>query len=241
MDTENGWFQLEVHSPVTKAQPEYNGVSAGRPAVENSVPKGANPMSRRHTYEQRPLSDYPANRIPQYSDSANRIPQYSDPENRMPVSSNLPVIEHSRSVSPMPNTMDKTDAADVRHGYEWEQKTTPAPNAMQQMPADWADEMSLRTRHAQTVGARGPVLIQDSILHETLGIFINKKIPERPVHTKGFGAFGIFQTMNSMREYSALPFLQSPGQQVPAMVRFSFAVSTKGTPDTVCNLVGFST
>ncbi len=105
----------------------------------------------------------------------------------------------------------------------------------------WDDNRILHTRHSQTVGERGPVLHQDSTLHEALEIFVSDKILERPVHVKGFGAFGTFQTTNSMRQYTKLSFLQTRGQQVPVMVRFSLAVSNKGTPDTARGVKGFST
>jgi len=95
--------------------------------------------------------------------------------------------------------------------------------------------------HSQTVGARGPILEQDSLLHETMETFVHEKILERPVHVKGFGAFGYFQTLHSMSPYTMLSFLQQPGQQVPVTVRFSLAVSNKGTPDTSRNVRGFST
>jgi catalase len=95
--------------------------------------------------------------------------------------------------------------------------------------------------HSQTVGERGPVLEQDSVLHETLETFVHSKILERPVHVKGCGAFGYFQTVNSMAAFTKLGFLQNPGQQVPVTVRFSLAVSNKGTPDTSRNVRGFST
>lgn len=111
----------------------------------------------------------------------------------------------------------------------------------QDTPASWADNRSLNTLHSQTVGERGPVLHQDSTLHETLETFVHTKILERPVHVKGFGAFGYFQTVNSMKEYTKLCFLQTPGQQVPVTVRFSLAAGNKGTPDTSRNVRGFST
>jgi len=95
--------------------------------------------------------------------------------------------------------------------------------------------------HSQTVGKRGPVLEQDNILHETMQTFIHTKIIERPVHVKGYGAFGYFQTVHPMGEYTKLSFLQNPGNVVPVAVRFSLAVSTKGTPDTSRNVRGFST
>ncbi|WP_242267155.1 catalase [Bacillus cereus group sp. BfR-BA-01518] len=95
--------------------------------------------------------------------------------------------------------------------------------------------------HSQTVGSRGPVLEQDSVLHEALQEFIHEKILERPVHVKGFGAFGYFQTIYPMSEHTKLSFLQRSNEKVPVMVRFSLAVSTKGTPDTARNVRGFST
>jgi catalase len=102
-------------------------------------------------------------------------------------------------------------------------------------------KISAKEVHSQTVGERGPVLEQDSVLHETLETFVHTKIIERPVHVKGFGAFGYFETVNSMSKYTKLSFLQNPGQQVPVTVRFSLAVSNKGTPDTSRNVRGFST
>ncbi|MDR9856391.1 catalase [Paenibacillus sp. VCA1] len=104
----------------------------------------------------------------------------------------------------------------------------------------WSKDMPA-SLHSQTVGDRGPVLEQDNMLHETLETFIHAKIPERPVHVKGYGAFGYFQTVHSMSAYTKLCFLQNPGQRVPVTVRLSFAVSTKGTPDTSRNVRGFST
>ncbi|MFH0071120.1 catalase, partial [Peribacillus sp. NPDC056705] len=104
----------------------------------------------------------------------------------------------------------------------------------------WSGDLPAK-RHSQTVGRRGPVLEQDNILHETLETFVHEKIIERPVHVKGFGAFGYFETVHSMSEYTKLSFLQRPGQQVPVTVRFSLAVSTKGTPDTSRNVRGFAT
>ncbi|KKE78924.1 catalase [Bacilli bacterium VT-13-104] len=95
--------------------------------------------------------------------------------------------------------------------------------------------------HSQTVGKNGPTLEQDNILHETLETFIHEKIVERPVHVKGYGAFGHFETLNSMSEYTKLPFLQQAGQTVPVAVRFSLGTGNKGTPDTSRNLRGFST
>lgn len=95
--------------------------------------------------------------------------------------------------------------------------------------------------HSQTIGKRGPVLEQDTILHETLETFVNSTRLDRIVHTKGFGAFGYFETTESMSKYTEAPFLQKRGQKTPVATRFSLAVSNKGTPDTSRNVRGFST
>ena len=42
-----------------------------------------------------------------------------------------------------------------------------------------------------------------------------------------------------MSEHTKLSFLQHSNEKVPVMVRFSLAVSTKGTPDTARNVRGF--
>ena len=95
--------------------------------------------------------------------------------------------------------------------------------------------------HSQTVGVRGPVLVQDTVLHETLETFVFSTTLPRRLHTKGYGAFGYFYTTHSMKEYTKAGFLQTPNQQVPVAVRFSLAASNQGTPDTSRNVRGFST
>ena len=39
--------------------------------------------------------------------------------------------------------------------------------------------------HSQTVGVRGPVLVQDTALHETLETFVFSTTLPRRIHTKG--------------------------------------------------------
>jgi len=45
---------------------------------------------------------------------------------------------------------------------------------------------------SQSVGPRGPLLLQDFILHEKMAHFNRERIPERVVHAKGSAAFGDF-------------------------------------------------
>lgn len=145
----------------------------------------------------------------------------------------VPANHPQQPAKPVQNAAEPRPAAPTENssrGGEGSQDST----------ALWDNDRILRTQHSQTVGERGPVLEQDSILHEALEIFISGKIPERPVHVKGYGAFGTFQTTNSMREYTLLNFLQAPGQQVSVTVRFSLAGGNKGTPDTARGVKGFA-
>ncbi len=236
MQPENGWFQLESQPPVKSAATDNKRIISSWPAERPNQPKAGaavNTSPYGHTYAPNsPAENQPANRTPPAQQNANLT------------MTRMPCATGDRKAPAAPDE-NRRPAVPNAPNAAMEQKSTPKENApdnvKQWASFNWADDMALHTRHAQTVGARGPVVLQDSILHEALEIFIHAKIPERPVHTKGFGAFGSFQTTNSMSEYTALPFLQSPGQQVPVMVRFSFAVSTKGTPDTARNVRGFST
>lgn len=50
----------------------------------------------------------------------------------------------------------------------------------------------------QTVGPRGPVLLQDVHLIDELAHFDRERIPERVVHAKGAGAFGYFEVTHDI-------------------------------------------
>src|ERR1700737_4989793 len=49
-------------------------------------------------------------------------------------------------------------------------------------------------QNSQTAGPEGPELLQDSHLIEKLQRFDRERIPERVVHARGTGAFGVFQS-----------------------------------------------
>lgn len=66
------------------------------------------------------------------------------------------------------------------------------------------------TANSETIGADGPVLLQDVQLIEKLAHFNRERIPERVVHAKGAGAFGYFQPYESMAPYTCAAFLQDP-------------------------------
>lgn len=136
--------------------------------------------------------------------------------------------------------LTKTEELDVSHSNA-HKSGKPGANEIPRLNVMAPDMGSENVSHSQTVGVRGPVLLQDTALHETLETFVFSTTLPRRIHTKGYGAFGCFQTTHSMREYTEAEFLQKPGQQVPVAVRFSLASSNLGTPDTLRNVRGFST
>src|ERR1700692_221896 len=53
-------------------------------------------------------------------------------------------------------------------------------------------------QNSETAGPSGPVVLQDSHLIEKLQRFDRERIPERVVHARGTGAFGVFQVTADM-------------------------------------------
>lgn len=79
-----------------------------------------------------------------------------------------------------------------------------------------------------TAGARGPVLLEDYILHEKLAHFNRERIPERIVHAKGSGAYGTFTVTNDITKYTKAKLFSEVGKQTDVFVRFSTVGERKG-------------
>ncbi|GLQ49903.1 catalase [Dyella flava] len=94
-------------------------------------------------------------------------------------------------------------------------------------------------QNSQTAGPEGPVLLQDSHLIEKLQRFDRERIPERVVHARGTGAFGVFQpTANISDLTKAVVF--TPGTQTPVFVRFSTVMGYRGSPEEARDPRGFA-
>merc|ERR1719419_875183 len=57
-----------------------------------------------------------------------------------------------------------------------------------------------------SVGPRGPLLLQDHVLIEELAHFDRERIPERVVHAKGAGAFGVFEVTHDISKIAKHPY-----------------------------------
>ena len=93
---------------------------------------------------------------------------------------------------------------------------------------------------SKTVGPRGPVLLEDFILHEKLAHFNRERIPERIVHAKGSGAFGTFTVTNDITQYTKAKIFSEVGKQTRVFFRFSTVAGERGSADTERDPRGFA-
>lgn len=94
--------------------------------------------------------------------------------------------------------------------------------------------------NSMTVGARGPILLQDYILHEKMAHFNRERIPERVVHAKGSGAYGTFTVTNDIAQYTRAKVFSHVGKQTRVFLRFSTVGGEKGSADTERDPRGFA-
>ncbi|OMH29269.1 catalase [Tersicoccus phoenicis] len=90
-----------------------------------------------------------------------------------------------------------------------------------------------------TVGADGPVVLHDHYLVEKLAQFNRERVPERVVHAKGGGAFGVLETTEDVSQYTRAALFQ-PGVRTEMLARFSTVAGEQGSPDTWRDPRGFA-
>lgn len=87
---------------------------------------------------------------------------------------------------------------------------------------------------------RGPTLIEDFVLREKITSFDHERIPERVVHARGAGAFGVFECTKNMSKLTEAGFLSQVGKKTPVLVRFSTVAGSRGSTDTARDVRGFA-
>ncbi|AXK48322.1 catalase [Aliarcobacter trophiarum LMG 25534] len=90
-----------------------------------------------------------------------------------------------------------------------------------------------------TAGERGPVLLQDYQLIQKLAHQNRERIPERVVHAKGSGAFGVLEIENDISKYTKAKVLQK-GEKTKLLLRFSTVAGEKGAADAERDVRGFA-
>jgi catalase len=94
-------------------------------------------------------------------------------------------------------------------------------------------------QNSQTAGPSGPVLLQDSHLVEKLQRFDRERIPERVVHARGAGAFGVFKATADISSLSKAKVFTT-GTETPVFVRLSTVMGYRGSPEQARDPRGFA-
>jgi catalase len=105
-------------------------------------------------------------------------------------------------------------------------------------------DQGIRVEHTDdtlSAGERGPTLIEDFHFREKLTRFDHERIPERVVHARGAGAYGVFTCTKSLKDVTKAAFLSEEGKETPVFVRFSTVGGSRGSADTVRDVRGFAT
>lgn len=96
-------------------------------------------------------------------------------------------------------------------------------------------------RWSLRAGKRGPGLFEDTHFYRKQSHFNRERIPEKVVHARGDGAYGVFECYKSMKHITRAHFLQKAGRKTPTFVRFSNFIGSKGSKDTAIDIRGFAT
>lgn len=92
----------------------------------------------------------------------------------------------------------------------------------------------------ETAGPRGPALLQDVWLIEKLAHFDREVIPERRMHAKGAGAYGVFTVTNDISRYTKAAIFSGVGKRTPMFARFSSVAGERGAADAERDIRGFA-
>ncbi|PWY71785.1 putative catalase [Aspergillus sclerotioniger CBS 115572] len=85
----------------------------------------------------------------------------------------------------------------------------------------------------------GLVLLQDTQLIETLAHFSRERIPERTVHAKAAGAYGVFECTHDCTDITSASFLNTVGKKTDVLLRVSTVGPESGSADTTRDVHGW--
>src|SRR5216683_190448 len=93
--------------------------------------------------------------------------------------------------------------------------------------------------HSQSVGPNGPLLLQDHYLIQKMAQFNRERVPERVVHAKGGGAYGVFEATADVSQYTK-PGIFTKGKDTRLLIRFSTVAGELGSADSARDPRGFA-
>ncbi|CAF0958252.1 unnamed protein product [Didymodactylos carnosus] len=108
----------------------------------------------------------------------------------------------------------------------------------EQLTTGWGRPLGDRA-NVQTVGPRGPVLLQDVAYIEDIARFDRERVPERVVHAKGGGAFGVFEATDDISDVCKAKVFKK-GTQTRVAMRFSTVAGESGSADSNRDPRGFA-
>jgi catalase len=95
-------------------------------------------------------------------------------------------------------------------------------------------------QNSLSAGPRGPLLLQDYQLIEKLAHQNRERIPERPVHAKGWGAHGTLTITHDITKYTRAKIFSEVGKKTPMIARFSTVAGELGAADAERDVRGFA-
>ncbi|MDE6885593.1 MAG: catalase [Helicobacteraceae bacterium] len=95
-------------------------------------------------------------------------------------------------------------------------------------------------QNSLTMGAKGPMLLQNVWFLEKLAHFDRERIPERVVHAKGSAAYGKLTITNDITKYSKAKIFSQVGKETPLILRFSTVAGERGAADAERDVRGFA-
>ncbi|MCC6647158.1 MAG: catalase [Polyangiaceae bacterium] len=95
-------------------------------------------------------------------------------------------------------------------------------------------------RDSLTAGPRGPLLAQDVWLNEKLACFAREVIPERRMHAKGSGAFGVFTVTKDITRFTRARLFSEVGKRTELFARFTTVAGERGAADAERDIRGFA-
>jgi catalase len=95
-------------------------------------------------------------------------------------------------------------------------------------------------QNALTAGPRGPLLVQDWQLFEKHAHFNRERIPERVVHAKGSGAYGVLTITKDISKYTKANIFSQVGKRTECLLRFSTVAGERGAADAERDVRGFA-
>lgn len=94
-------------------------------------------------------------------------------------------------------------------------------------------------QNSLTAGEFGPVLVQDYQLLEKLAHQNRERVPERAVHAKGSGAYGVLEVTEDISKYTKASLFQK-GEKTKLFLRFSTVAGEAGAADAERDVRGFA-